>query len=45
MEPVEEIVIVGAGLSGLATALGLHRYVFNLSVYALVPDLICNTDY
>ncbi|KAF3328182.1 zeaxanthin epoxidase [Carex littledalei] len=25
MEPVEEIVIVGAGIAGLATALGLHR--------------------
>ncbi|KAF3328185.1 zeaxanthin epoxidase [Carex littledalei] len=25
MEPVEDIVIVGAGLAGLATALGLHR--------------------
>ncbi|KAM0949831.1 putative FAD/NAD(P)-binding domain superfamily [Dioscorea sansibarensis] len=25
MEAIEDIVIVGAGLSGLATALGLHR--------------------
>lgn len=26
MEAVENIVIVGAGVAGLATALGLHRY-------------------
>jgi len=25
-EAVEDVVIVGAGLAGLATALGLHRY-------------------
>ena len=26
MEYVEDVVIVGAGIAGLATALGLHRY-------------------
>lgn len=26
MEVVEDIIIVGAGIAGLATALGLHRY-------------------
>jgi 2-polyprenyl-6-methoxyphenol hydroxylase-like FAD-dependent oxidoreductase len=26
MEAVEDVVIVGAGLAGLAAALGLHRY-------------------
>lgn len=26
MEAVEDVVIVGAGVAGLATALGLHRH-------------------
>lgn len=31
MEVVEEIVIVGGGVAGLATSLGLHRYPLTLS--------------
>lgn len=27
METVEDIVIIGAGIAGLTTSLGLHRYV------------------
>jgi 2-polyprenyl-6-methoxyphenol hydroxylase-like FAD-dependent oxidoreductase len=34
-EAVEDVVIVGAGLAGLATALGLHRY-GNTHVHLLV---------
>ena len=35
MEAVpEDIVIVGAGVAGLATSLGLHRYLLTLFVYA-----------
>jgi 2-polyprenyl-6-methoxyphenol hydroxylase-like FAD-dependent oxidoreductase len=30
MEAIEDIVIVGAGLAGIATALGLHRKEFTL---------------
>jgi heterodisulfide reductase subunit A-like polyferredoxin len=29
MELVEEVVIVGAGIAGLALSLGLHRYVLD----------------
>jgi 2-polyprenyl-6-methoxyphenol hydroxylase-like FAD-dependent oxidoreductase len=29
MELVEEVVIVGAGIAGLTTSLGLHRYVLD----------------
>lgn len=37
MEVVDDIVIVGAGIAGLATALGLHRYA---KIYNLPPWLI-----
>jgi hypothetical protein len=36
---VETVVIVGAGLAGLATALALHRFVFFLNV-----QIFCNDD-
>jgi len=31
MEAAEDVVIVGAGLAGLAAALGLHRYTLSLA--------------
>ena len=46
MEAVpEDIVIVGAGVAGLATSLGLHRYLLTLFVYAdarLIAKIILN---
>lgn len=30
---VKDIVIVGAGIAGLTTSLGLHRYSFSLHLY------------
>ena len=30
MEEVQDIVIVGAGIAGLTTSLGLHRYLSSL---------------
>lgn len=36
MEVVEDIVIVGAGIAGLSTSLGLHRY-FTNSLFSLHP--------
>lgn len=36
MEVIEDIVIVGAGISGLTTSLALHRY---------ITSLIPNWDY
>jgi 2-polyprenyl-6-methoxyphenol hydroxylase-like FAD-dependent oxidoreductase len=35
MEAAEDVVIVGAGLAGLAAALGLHRYTHTRSLVAL----------
>ena len=40
METVEDIVIVGAGISGLATALGLHRYAINYYSFVKSTDLV-----
>jgi glycine/D-amino acid oxidase-like deaminating enzyme len=31
----EDVVIVGAGIAGLSTALGLHRYHTNLYTFSL----------
>ena len=33
MEEVQDIVIVGAGIAGLTTSLGLHRYLSSLYFY------------
>ena len=33
MEEVRDIVIVGAGIVGLTTSSGLHKYSFSLSFY------------
>ncbi|KAE8724720.1 zeaxanthin epoxidase [Hibiscus syriacus] len=40
METVEDIVVVGAGISGLTTSLGLHRHVHYIDRHRQSPDTI-----
>ncbi|CAL8177277.1 unnamed protein product [Prunus armeniaca] len=42
VEAEAQVVIVGAGIAGLATSLGLHRFSLSLS---LSPSLICAIHY
>ncbi|KAK9987712.1 hypothetical protein SO802_027951 [Lithocarpus litseifolius] len=45
MEAVpEDIVIVGAGVAGLATSLGLHRYLLTLFVYVGYSKLVLESS-
>ena len=46
MEVDEDIVIVGAGIAGLTTSLGLHKYlIFSLSLSLSHFVCLCSLDF